>query len=318
MPLARLHSAEEWVERFGDQRKNAVVTIGNFDGMHRGHQEIIRRVVSDARRAAQIAAVLTLFPHPARVLRPTAAPAMIMTLEQRLAAFDAAGVEAALVLGFNEALSKVRAEDFARMYLVECMRARKVLVGENFRFGHRQEGDLSALEGYGQRWGFEVEIVKPVMVDGIVASSSAVREAVREGHVEAAERLLGRPFSLAGEIQPGTGQGRKLVVPTLNLKTEQELRPKIGVYATETVVEGNAYRSVTNVGIRPTFNGAGVTVESHLFDFSKNLTAGLMEVRFLARIRDERKFSGPEALREQILKDIEEAKVFHEKRVASD
>ena len=148
----------------------------------------------------------------------------------------------------------------------------------------------------------------------MVVSSTAVREAVRAGRVQDAEILLGRPFALEGRIQTGTGQGRRLIVPTLNLRTEQEMFPKQAVYASETVVQGQAYRSVTNVGVRPTFNGAGVTVESHLFGFAEDLTSGKMEVRFLALLRDERKFAAPEALREQVQRDIEEAKEFHRQK----
>jgi riboflavin kinase/FMN adenylyltransferase len=254
--------------------------------------------------------VLTLFPHPLKVLRPAEAPSLLMTIDQRLAAFDAAGIDTALVLPFDLELSKMRPEDFARRYLVETMRASKVLVGENFRFGHRQEGTVQLLEGYGREWGFEVESVKALTVDGTVASSTAVREALRGGRVADARRLLGRPFSLEGEIQSGTGQGRKLVVPTLNLKREQEMLPQNGVYATETVVGGEFYRSVTNVGVRPTFNGSQVTVETHLFDFNKDLTGGKMEIRFLERLRDERKFANVEELRDQVLKDIRGAKEF--------
>jgi riboflavin kinase / FMN adenylyltransferase len=137
-----------------------------------------------------------------------------------------------------------------------------------------------------------------------------VRSAVREGRMEDASRLLGRPFALAGEIRTGTGQGRKLVVPTLNLATEQECLPKNGVYATETVVIGKTYRSATNIGVRPTFDGQRLAIESHLFDFSENLTGGAMEVRFWKRLRDEKKFSGPEALRDQVLRDINEAQAY--------
>jgi riboflavin kinase/FMN adenylyltransferase len=310
MAIARLSSAEQWVRHFGENRKRSVVTIGNFDGIHRGHQEILRKVKQEARERDQLAAVLTLFPHPLKVLRPAEAPSLLMTIDQRLAAFDAAGIDAALVLPFNLELSKTRPEDFARRYLVETMRTSKVLVGENFRFGHRQEGTVQLLEGYGREWGFEVESVKALRVDGTVASSTAVREALRGGRVADARRLLGRPFSLEGEIQSGTGQGRKLVVPTLNLKTEQEMLPQNGVYATETVVDGEFYRSVTNVGVRPTFNGSGVTVETHLFDFNEDLTGGKMEIRFLERLRDERKFASIEELRDQVLKDIRGAKEF--------
>jgi riboflavin kinase/FMN adenylyltransferase len=310
MAIARLSSAEQWVRHFGENRKRSVVTIGNFDGIHRGHQEILRKVKQEARERDQLAAVLTLFPHPLKVLRPAEAPSLLMTIDQRLTAFDAAGIDAALVLPFNLELSKMRPEDFARRYLVETMRASKVLVGENFRFGHRQEGTVQLLEGYGREWGFEVESAKALTVDGTVASSTAVREALRSGRVADARRLLGRPFSLEGEIQSGTGQGRKLVVPTLNLKTEQEMLPQNGVYATETVVDGEFYRSVTNVGVRPTFNGSGVTVETHLFDFNEDLTGGKMEIRFLERLRDERKFASIEELRDQVLKDIRGAKEF--------
>jgi riboflavin kinase/FMN adenylyltransferase len=309
--LARLYSADEWIARFGENRKPSVVTIGNFDGIHRGHQEILRKVTQEARQKEQIAAVLTLFPHPLKVLRPAEAPALLMTIGQRLAAFEAAGIDAALVLPFNLELSRVRPEDFARRDLAETMRASRVLVGENFRFGHKQEGNVESLKAYGSQWGFEVESVKSLTVDGTVASSTAIRDALRDGRVEDAQRMLGRAFEVAGEIQTGTGQGRKLVVPTLNLKTEQEMLPRRGVYATETVIDGKAYRSVTNVGVRPTFDGAGVTVETHLIDFDENRTSGKMTIRFLARLRDELKFSGPQELRDQVLKDIESAKEFH-------
>jgi riboflavin kinase / FMN adenylyltransferase len=159
-----------------------------------------------------------------------------------------------------------------------------------------------------RRWGFEVIIVMPVIDGGEVVSSTAIREAVRDGRVEDARRMLGRPFALVGEIRTGTGQGRKLVVPTLNLATEQETLPKTGVYVTETVLPGGTYRSVTNVGVRPTFDGTRLAIESHLFDFAEALTSGAMKVRFLQRLRDEQKFSGPDALREQVLKDIARAK----------
>ena len=301
-------SAEGWVERFGNSRKRTVVTIGNFDGVHLGHQKILSGVVERARANNLESAVLTFYPHPARILRPDAAPTLLMTLEQRLAAFDAMGINAALVLEFDAELAKISAEDFAKTFLVDILGAKAVLVGENFRFGNRQGGDVKLLQEIGRRSDFEVEIVPPVIQGGEIVSSTAVREALRDGRVEDAEPLLGRPFSLKGEIRPGTGKGRELVVPTLNLVTDQETLPKIGVYATATVVGPKVYWSVTNVGIRPTFNGQCLAIESHLFDFAEQLTSGKMEVIFLKRLRDERKFSSPEALREQVLKDIEQAR----------
>jgi riboflavin kinase / FMN adenylyltransferase len=310
MALAVVHSPEEWLARFGNPRRHAAVTIGNFDGVHLGHQQILHTVLARARQTDALAAVLTFYPHPARVLRPVEAPALLETLEQRLAAIGATGIDAAFVARFDAELANVAAEDFVRRFLLDTMGARTILVGGNFRFGHRGAGDIKLLGELGQRWGFDVEIVPPVIENGVVVSSTTIRTAIRDGHAEEARRMLGQPYALEGEIRTGTGQGRKLVVPTLNLATEQEVLPKNGVYATEAVVAGKTYRAATNVGMRPTFDGARLTIESFLFDFSDMLSSGKLEIRFWQRLRDERKFSGPDQLREQVLKDIEQAKEY--------
>jgi len=310
MPLRTMLSGEEWVAQLGATRKSAAVTIGNFDGVHRGHQKILQGVVDRAKRDDLLATVLTFYPHPARVLRPDAAPGLLATLQQRLSAFNRSGIDAALVMRFDAELAKVSAEDFVQRFLVDAMRARAVLVGANFRFGHRQMGNVSLLTELGAQFGFEVEVVPPLVEGGIVVSSTAIRQAVREGRMEDAQKLLGRSFALEGEIRTGTGQGRELVVPTLNLATEQEVLPQNGVYATETVVGDKVYRSATNVGVRPTFDGTRLAIESHLFDFDDSLSGGTMEVRFCKRLRDEQKFSSPGELREQVLKDIERAKGY--------
>ena len=317
MALARVDSPQEWLARFGEQRLPTAVTIGNFDGVHLGHQQILRRLVERAEKSNWMSAVLTFFPHPARVLRPEQAPPLLATLDQRLAAFGAAKIDATLVLNFDRELAQVTAADFVKRYLLETMRAKAVLVGETFRFGHRQAGDVNLLCELGKRWGFEVDVVPPVTIEGVAVSSMAVREAVRDGRMEDARKLLGRPYALAGQIRTGTGQGRKLVVPTLNLNTEQELLPKMGVYATEVALDGKVYRAATNVGVRPTFDGSRTTVESHLLDFNENRISGPIEVRFCTRLRDEKKFSGPEALREQVLKDIERAREYFQAIQAS-
>lgn len=314
MAIAILNSPAEWIARFGEARKPTAMTIGNFDGVHVGHQKILRGVIERARSSGAMSAVLTFYPHPARVLRPDVAPGLLETLPQRLAEFDALGIAAALVLKFDKDLAQASAEEFARKYLVETLRTRAVFVGANFRFGHKQAGDVKLLERLGRENGFAVEIVEPVVVDGIVVSSSAIRQAVREGRIEEARKMLGRPFALAGEIRPGTGLGHKLVVPTLNLATEQETLPKNGVYATEVAVGGKNYQAVTNVGVRPTFDGQKLAIESHLLGFGDFLTSGALTVRFLTRLRDERKFSGAEALRAQILMDIKQAKELFAKQ----
>lgn len=310
MEMVTVRTASEWVERFGEARRPAAVTIGNFDGVHRGHQKILLSLADRARHGGWLSAVLTFDPHPVRVLRGDNGPYMLTTLEQRLRAFKKMGMEAVLLLRFDEGLAQLTPEEFARIFLCSAMRARAVLVGENFRFGHRQSGDVRHLAELGGQMGFEVSIVEPVTQDGVVVSSTAIRQALREGRVSDAREMLGRPYAIEGHIEIGTGTGRKSVVPTLNLDTPQEMLPKLGVYATEVAVADGKYRAVTNIGMRPTFDGKRLTIESCLFDFSRTLTAGTMEVRFWERLRDEQRFSGADELRAQILRDAEAAKDF--------
>ena len=309
MALAVLHSTEEWAGRFGTQVR-AALSIGNFDGLHLGHQKILKTLVERARANGQRSGVITFDPHPLRLLRPELAPQMIQTLSQRLAGMEELGLDAALVLRFDRELSQVSPEDFMERILVKGLRAGTILVGANFCFGYRGAGNVHLLSEYGKTHGFAVEIVPPVEIGGRVVSSTAVRTAISSGNVGDAIPLLGRPFSLTGEIRAGEGRGRTILVPTLNLAPEQELLPKFGVYATESVAGGNTYFSVTNVGTRPTFDGQSVTVESHLFGFREQLASGPMEVRFHARLRDELKFSGPDALREQIARDMAKAEKY--------
>jgi riboflavin kinase / FMN adenylyltransferase len=302
-------SSEEWLAHFLSD-KRAVVTIGNFDGVHMGHQKIIRGVVERARRDGHVAAALTFWPHPLRVVRPEIAPPLIDTLPQRLAHLQSLGLDAVFILPFDHSVASLAPEDFVRRILADTLHASVVRVGENFRFGHRQSGNVQMLRELGRSLGFEVDCVPPVIFRGVIVSSSAIRAAIFNGHLTQAARLLCRPFSLAGEVHPGTGTGRRLVFPTLNLSTEQELLPARGVYATETLVRGRTYRSATNVGTRPTFDGTKLAIESHLFDFSEEIISGPMEVRFWRRLRDEKKFSGPDALREQIQQDLCDTRAF--------
>ncbi|HVA16489.1 MAG TPA: bifunctional riboflavin kinase/FAD synthetase [Candidatus Dormibacteraeota bacterium] len=309
MPFAVLHSPAEWSARF-DSNSRAVLTIGNLDSVHLGHQKILRSVIERARRTGTLAAAITFSPHPVSVLRPEAAHPQLETLEQRLAHLDALGLDAALVLHFDLALAALSPEQFVRRILVDSLRASAVLVGENFRFGHRQSGDVGVLTELGRQLDFAVESIPPVVIRGTIVSSSAIRTFIRAGQVSQAARFLGRPFSLAGEIRPGTGTGRRFVFPTLNLATKQECLPAHGVYATEILLDGRIYRSATNVGVRPTFDGTHLTIESHLFNFSNKVTSGPLEVCFWHRLRDEQKFSGPDALRTQIQRDLARARSF--------
>lgn len=307
-------SPRDWAlgTRSEGRQRASVLSIGNFDGLHLGHQKILREVfeqVRDGAPGATIGGVVTFDPHPLKLLRPAEAPAMLATMEQRLAGFEDAGLDAAMVLSFDEALSKLSAKEFVLKILVNQLCVKRVLVGENFRFGHRQAGDVQMLKGLALQFGFTVEVVAPVELDGEIVSSTAVRKALGEGNVARAARLLGRPFALTGRIVSGSGLGRKHVVPTLNVAVEQECLPANGVYVTETTLEAETLRSVTNVGVRPTVESTPrLSVETHLLDFDRTVTSGSLEIRFLSRLRDEQKFPSLEALREQILRDIAAAR----------
>jgi riboflavin kinase / FMN adenylyltransferase len=312
--FAALRSTAEWAARYGPSGRQAVLSVGNFDGLHLGHQRILRQVIESAQAQQAVAGVITFDPHPLKVLRPDKAPPLVETISQRLERFAAIGLEAALILRFDRALAGLSPEQFVRGVLVEELKTSAVLVGRNFRFGHRQEGNVETLTQLGRRLGFSVQIVEPVMIDDEFVSSTGVRNAIAEGRVAHAARLLGRPFALTGEIVRGAGRGSTVLFPTLNLAPEQELLPKVGVYASETRLDGRVYRSATNVGFRPTFDGTLLGVESHLFDFSREMTQGRLEVRFWERLRDERKFSGPAELRAQIAADLRETREYFRRR----
>ena len=326
-------SGAEWAAVFGEektggdltqrsQRKRAefaekegrgsVIAIGNFDGIHLGHQRLLEYCIALAKESGAVATALTFEPPPLKVLRPEVAPPRISTNEQRLEWFAALGMEAAVVLPFTMELSRLAPEEFVDEILVRQLQVRAVVVGDNFRFGHKQAGDVKFLRELGMRDGFDVIVHEPVVVDGKIVSSTVIRKMIAEGEVTRAARMLRRAFALTGEVVAGTGTGRKFTFPTLNLRAEQELLPAKGVYITRTVMEGepSSHRSVTNVGMRPTFNGTGLTVETHLLDYSGNFSPKRIEVRFWKKLREERKFGGPEELKAQIAKDIARANGF--------
>ena len=315
-------SAVEWARTFGSasgaksaasaDARGSVIAIGNFDGIHLGHQRLLEFCIGLSRESGAVATALTFEPPPLKVLRPESAPLRISTNDQRLEWFGALGMEAAVVLPFTVELSRLTPEDFVEEILVRQLQVRAVVVGDNFRFGHKQAGDVKFLREMGMRDGFDVIVHEPVVVDGKIVSSTVIRKLIAEGDVTRAARMLGRAFALTGEVVAGTGTGRKFTFPTLNLRAEQELLPAKGVYVTRTVVEGepSSHRSVTNVGMRPTFNGTRLTVETHLLDYAGNFSPKRIEVRFWKKLREEKKFAGPEELKAQIAKDIARANGF--------
>jgi riboflavin kinase / FMN adenylyltransferase len=292
------------------------LTIGNFDGVHAGHRQIIRRVVQLARANGWKAAVLTFDPHPIQVVAPDRAPKLMTTPMERCEFLRAEGIDEVLILPFNDALAKTSPERFIREIVVGKLHARAILVGKDFRFGHKHAGDTKLLAELGSQLGFATELVPAVTVRGHRVSSSLVRQLVEEGKVSQACRFLSRPFHLDGPVVAGQGVGSKQTVPTLNLRPGTGVIPKPGVYVTRTrdLDSDRMWNSVTNVGYRPTFDGQSLTVETFLL---QPLTAQPTRIRvqFLLRLRDERKFESPDALKTQILRDVKRAQSYF-RRVA--
>lgn len=295
----------------------SIVTIGNFDGVHAGHREIMRRVVQLASEKSCTPTVLTFDPHPARVLAPDRAPRLLMTMDQRLRSLNALGIEAVFAIPFSLEFAKLSPEEFAGRILASTLEARVVLVGEDFRFGYKQAGNLDTLRELGRRFGFSLEPVAPIARRGERISSTRIRQLIATGAVSRACRMLGAPFALEGAVVKGHGVGSKQTVPTLNLAPENEVLPKTGVYVTRTLDSGTGARwnSITNVGYRPTFGGEGLSVETFLLDPFEGSHPDRIEVAFIARVRDERRFPTPEALKAQILRDVGVARRLHRRLI---
>jgi phosphoribosyl 1,2-cyclic phosphate phosphodiesterase len=310
--LSAFSTSQAWASRYAAYGHTSVLAIGNFDGIHLGHQAILRAIVDRAHALHAVSTALTFDPSPRKVLRPETAPLRLSTNAQRMEWFNAIGLEAVVVLPFTLDLARLSPEEFVEQILLRDLQVKAVLVGENFRFGHKQAGDVRVLSGLGAKHGFEVVVVPPVVYRGEVVSSTIIRREIACGDVSHAARLLGRPFVLTGEVVPGTGTGRRFTFPTLNLAPEQELLPARGVYVTRTCLDGesSSHRSVTNIGIRPTFNGSSLSVETHLLDTQLPAAPKRIEVRFWKRLREEKKFTGPEELRAQIASDIARANKF--------
>jgi riboflavin kinase/FMN adenylyltransferase len=292
------------------------ITIGNFDGVHVGHRRILSRVAARAREESWKSAVLTFDPHPAQLVTPASAPRLLTTLEERARIILGQGIDEILILPFTAEIAALGPEDFARQILVDKLKARTVLVGANFHFGKRASGDVGTLEELGERYSFETEIIEPVVWRKRVISSTEIRRSIEAGDVSTACRMLGRPYELRGGVVSGEGRGSKQTVPTLNLDTQAEALPKNGVYVTRTherAAVGQPARewpSITNIGYRPTFDGRTRTIETYLLSALDGVTPAEISVDFLHWVRDERKFDGPEALKAQILRDVNRAQTY--------
>jgi len=290
----------------------SVVSIGNFDGVHRGHRQILSSVAAEARAAGARAVAVTFDPHPEQFLRPCKAPRLITPMAERLRLLAATGIDAVLVLPFDAALAGLPGEDFVRTILVDGLRIRSVHEGGNFRFGHRAQAGVTELAAFGAQFGFTVQVHEPVRVHGLEVSSSAIRERVAAGDLTRARWMLGRGFAVRSTPARGRGIGTRLLVPTVNLAAYDGLLPAFGVYVTRLSIAGRRFKAVTNVGNRPTFGEASFAVESHILDFEPvDLDEQTpLELEFLLRLRGEIEWPSPDALKAQIFKDVARAQRY--------
>lgn len=290
-------------------RRRVVLTLGNFDGVHLGHRAILDRTREEARRRGVDSAVFTFEPHPIAVLAPDRAPPRLQTLRDRLECFRDAGMDHVVLQRFTKAFSRHTADAFVEEILLARLAVAHVVVGHRVSFGRGRSGDVSTLRLLGERHGFSVESIGPVAVGGDEASSTAVREAVCDGDLGRAARLLGRPWSIRGRVGHGDGRGRTIGFPTANVHLRASLvTPPDGVYAARVGIGASTHGGVLNLGTRPTFAGRSRTLEVHVFDFDGDLYGAWLRVHFIGRLRAERRFDGPDALRRAIANDVATAR----------
>lgn len=285
-----------------------VAALGNFDGVHRGHQKILEQVCRQADRCAGTPVVVTFDPHPPRVVRPDKAPPLLMTLDQKIEACGRAGIHGVVVVQFTPEMARWEPETFVDTVLVEWLRVTEVWVGANFLFGRDRMGTFTLLKALGEDRGFRAEKIEPVRFKDFVVSSTRVRHLLAEGRVEEAGDLLGHHYALDGVVVHGDGRGRELGYPTANLDTRNEQLPAYGIYATVAIVDGVVYPAVTSVGIRPTIGDNRVMVETYLLNASLDLYGKSMRVAFVRWLREERKYESLEALAAQIGDDCQAAR----------
>ena len=295
-----------------------VLTMGVFDGLHLGHQEIIKTVVSRARALNAASTIITFEPHPRAVLHPETAPPMLQTLEQKLEGMQRLGVDQVIILHFDKQLAAMPGGDFIRDILHDRLKALEVYLGRGFAFGYKREGNFDVLKMLSEELGFFAGEVGEVKLRGHRISSTMIRRLLKAGRVNLPRRMLGRPYGVAGTVIGGRQVGRNLSFPTANLQVENTIIPADGVYITLTLVDGEWRRSLTNIGFRPTFEGElARSIESFLIDFDGDLYGKSLRLRFLHRLRAEKKFPDVKALQEQISRDFARAKRYFDSTIVS-
>ena len=289
-------------------RGPAVVALGTFDGVHRGHRAIFGTAVDRARALGVAAVACTFEPHPMEVLQPGRAPVPITTLDERLGLIAATGIDGTLVIDFTAETARIEPEAFVSDVVAGRLQAREVVVGFNHSFGRGARGNADLLRKLGGRLGFATHVVQPFTVDGVAVSSTAIRAALAAGDVERAATFLGRPYAVIGEVVRGAGRGRQLGFPTANVRPDRLPLVRAGVYACRIEIDGGDHPAVVNVGVRPTFDETTLAVEAYVLDLSADLYGRRVRVTFLHRLRDETRFPSVDALRRQIEADVAQAR----------
>jgi len=293
---------------------NPVLTIGNFDGVHKGHLALFDKVKERTKAIAGQSVIMTFEPHPLKIMRPANGPQLITHTGQKLDLIEKAGIDVIVCVSFDREFAAIPARDFVNNILLKKIGIKEIVVGYDYTFGHNREGDINLLREIGNDFGFVVHLVGPIEIDHTLVSSTSIRRLVQEGRLEEARVLLGRDFEVQGTVVKGQNRGGRLLgFPTANLNPHGELLPKRGVYAVTLLIDDVFYNGVTNVGYNPTFGDTGLTVETHVLNYSGELIGKTMKVHFIKRLRDEKTFKTVEELSHQIAQDIAQAKeVFRE------
>jgi len=282
-------------------------TIGNFDGVHTGHKKILTSVKETAGKRGLSSCVITFHPHPQKVLQNIDVP-LLMPIRERLRLLEIEGIDFAACYTFTKEISKITAKDFISEILVGRLKVKHLIIGPDFSFGRKREGNADLLKAMGKAYDFETTVIGPVFIDNEVVSSSAIRNFLREGDAKKAARFLGYFYYIEGQVTEGEKRGRQIGYPTANLDTDWDILPKTGVYATKTYFDGNKLDSITNIGYRPTFGSHKLLIETHIFDFNSDIYGKRLRLEFIERIRDEKRFESVDALASEIRKDVEKVK----------
>ena len=297
-----------------DIARPTVLTLGVFDGLHLGHQLIIKTVVDRACAVGAVPTVITFEPHPRAVLHPESAPPLLQTFDQKIEALSVLGIEQTIVIHFDNVFAQIRADDFLCDVVVDRLHAKEVYLGRGFFFGHNREGNIELLRHVSEQLGFIADEVPEVRLRGKRIGSTVIRQLLSDGHVNLARRMLGRPYGVEGPVARGDARGVGLGFPTANVQPHNRVIPRRGVYVTSTLIEGQWRRSVTNIGVRPTFGDAlEPSVETHIIDWTGDLYGDVLRVRFLHRLREEKKFRSVDELRSQIARDVARAETYFER-----